>query len=177
LTRDQNTEHVFELLDWTLAAVQADGHARPDVETPGRKTADRHRAMVEAVLVRLYQHHGRNDSLEAIAGMVDTSPFHLARVFRRLTGRTIHDYRNQIRLCRALELLESQAPEGRGRADKTGALSPRRRHLPVDLTALALELGFASHSHFTTAFGKAFGVPPSEIGRRRIQELLKLARF
>ena len=30
-----------------------------------------------------------------------------------------------------------------------------------DLTMLALDLGFSSHSHFTAAFRRAFGSPPS----------------
>jgi AraC-like DNA-binding protein len=33
----------------------------------------------------------------------------------------------------------------------------------VDLTALALELGFSSHSHFTDSFRKEFGCTPSAI--------------
>lgn len=31
-----------------------------------------------------------------------------------------------------------------------------------DLTALGLDLGFASHSHFTTAFRQVYGRSPSE---------------
>ena len=34
-----------------------------------------------------------------------------------------------------------------------------------DLTALALDLGFSSHSHFTAAFRRAFGRPPAEFRR------------
>jgi AraC family transcriptional regulator len=36
----------------------------------------------------------------------------------------------------------------------------------TDLAALALDLGFASHSHFSDAFRRAFGVAPSECRRR-----------
>jgi AraC-like DNA-binding protein len=32
-----------------------------------------------------------------------------------------------------------------------------------NLTELAFQLGFSSHSHFTLAFRKAFGVPPTQI--------------
>jgi len=31
-----------------------------------------------------------------------------------------------------------------------------------DLTSLALDLGFSSHSHFTLAFRRAFGCTPSQ---------------
>lgn len=35
------------------------------------------------------------------------------------------------------------------------------------LSRLALDLGFSSHSHFTTLFHRVFGVPPSVLKRRR----------
>jgi len=78
-------------------------------------------------------------SLGAIARMVGASPFHLARVFRAHARVPIHAYRTQLRLRASLE-----------------ALVDRR-----DITALALDLGFASHAHFTTAFRRAFGTTPS----------------
>jgi AraC-like DNA-binding protein len=42
-----------------------------------------------------------------------------------------------------------------------------------DLTALALELGFSSHSHFTDAFRAEFGRAPSRIRRSTLRELSK----
>ena len=45
----------------------------------------------------------------------------------------------------------------------------------ADLTDLALDLGYSSHSHFTAAFRKAFGVTPSAFRRKatgqRVREL------
>jgi AraC-like DNA-binding protein len=42
-----------------------------------------------------------------------------------------------------------------------------------DITGLALDLGFYSHSHFSNSFRKAFGMTPSSyramIGTRQIQ--------
>jgi AraC-like DNA-binding protein len=35
----------------------------------------------------------------------------------------------------------------------------------TDITSLALDLGFSSHSHFTLAFRSAFGCTPSEFRR------------
>ena len=51
----------------------------------------------------------------------------------------LHAYLTQLRLARAL----TELPH----AD--------------DLTGLALELGFSSHSHFSARFRRAFGVSPS----------------
>jgi AraC-like DNA-binding protein len=42
-----------------------------------------------------------------------------------------------------------------------------------DLTALGLRLGFSHHSHFTEAFRRAFGVPPSRL--RSAEQLGRLA--
>jgi len=83
--------------------------------------------------------------LEDIARAVHSSTFQLARVFHRETGLALHQYRTRLRLRAALErLVESE----------------------TDLTALALDLGFSSHSHFTSAFHRAFGLTPSECRRR-----------
>jgi AraC family transcriptional regulator len=79
-------------------------------------------------------------TLATIARAIDCSVFHLCRSFRRATGLTLHDYRNQLRLRLALERLEQGERE---------------------LTQLALEFGYSSHSHFTAAFHRSFDLPPS----------------
>jgi AraC-like DNA-binding protein len=45
-----------------------------------------------------------------------------------------------------------------------------------DLTALALDVGFSSHSHFSAAFRRAFGMTPSQFrdtSRRRLPRSLR----
>ena len=101
---------------------------------------ERHRVLALALERRLIDRFTADDDLAALADAVGASPFHAARVFRACTGASLHAYRNHLRLCAALERLAA----------------PR-----CDLTALALELGYSSHSHFTTAFRRAFGCPPS----------------
>lgn len=88
----------------------------------------------------------RPASLEALARQVGVSAFHLCRLFRRHTGMTLHAYRSELRLRHALDHLVD-----------------RRR----DLTRIALDLGFSSHSHFTAAFRRAFGMTPSSFVTRR----------
>ena len=76
-------------------------------------------------------------------------------MFRAETGFTLAGYRQALRLRAALERLPPT---------------------PGDLTTLALELGFSSHSHFTASFTREFGVPPSSIrNTRRAQALLDAA--
>jgi len=70
------------------------------------------------------------------------SAFHLARRFRLHTGMSLHGFRNQLRMTLALD---------------------RLREGERSISALALELGFASHAHFTVAFRRAFGMAPSQM--------------
>ena len=79
-------------------------------------------------------------TLTVIARAVQCSVFHLCRSFRRATGLTLHAYRDEVRLRLALERLENGER---------------------DLTRLALDLGYSSHSHFTAAFRRSFRTPPS----------------
>ena len=103
---------------------------------------DAHRALAEAAKELLVSTMTEPLSLHELAARLAVSPFHLARVFRRETGYSLHAYRIHLRLRQALMRL----PESRG-----------------NLTGLALELGFASHSHFTDTFRRTFGVPPSAV--------------
>ena len=94
-------------------------------------------------------------SLHQLARRLHASAFHLARVFRAETGFSVHGFRQSLRLRAALE-----------------QVSARRN----DLTALALELGFSSHSHFTERFRNEFGVPPSRVrDDRHVRDLLEVA--
>jgi AraC-like DNA-binding protein len=77
--------------------------------------------------------------LADVGRAVGASPAYLTHVFRRVEGTSLHQYLTQLRLARALVEL------------------PRTE----DLTSLALETGFSSHSHFTRSFRRAFGVTPS----------------
>jgi AraC family transcriptional regulator len=82
---------------------------------------------------------GRPIKLAEIGRMVGASPTYLTHLFRAVEGIPLHRYLTQLRLARALVELPHAS----------------------DLTALALELGFSSHSHFSAAFRRAFGLTPS----------------
>jgi AraC family transcriptional regulator len=75
-----------------------------------------------------------------VAHAVGASPAYLTDLFRRLEGVSMHRYVAQLRLARALVELPH--------AD--------------DLSTLALDVGFSSHSHFSAAFRRAFGCTPSQ---------------
>lgn len=127
-------EASLSLLDHTLV--------RPRIA----EVAPAHRELADATRRLLAQRFADHDSLQVIANTLGTSAFHLARVFRRATGRSLHAHRTELRIRAAIERLPA--------AD--------------DLAALAVELGFSSHSHFTAAFKKHVGVAPSQARRARI---------
>jgi AraC-like DNA-binding protein len=108
---------------------------------PRRRAADSRRAaLVEEAKSIVATRFREAIGLDGLARMLDVSPFHLARVFRARTGYSLHRYRAELRLRAALDLLAGG---------------------PWDLTSIALDLGYASHSHFSDAFQRAFGVTPS----------------
>lgn len=118
------------------------GARRAPVDGPTRR---RHRDLVEATRVVLARDLDRNRTLAEVAAEVDCSPYHLSRLFRGHTGASLHAYRDQLRLRHALLRLRD----------------PR-----ADLTELALDAGYSSHSHFGSAFRRAFGLPPSAVRER-----------
>lgn len=131
-------ESVFELLDRVFAA--AYGRRRP--QSPASKRTNRD--VVHATTTLLGRRFADALTLTSIARDVGTSVFHLCRRFKRATGLTLHEYRDQLRLRTALERLET----GNG-----------------SLTDVALDLGYSSHSHFTANFRRAFGAMPSQARR------------
>jgi AraC-like DNA-binding protein len=82
--------------------------------------------------------------LADVAHAVGASPAYLTDVFSRIEGVPLHRYLTQLRLARALVEL----PDAH------------------DITTLALDLGFSSHSHFTVVFRRAFGCAPSEFRKQ-----------
>jgi AraC family transcriptional regulator len=78
-------------------------------------------------------------SLSQIANAIGASPAYLTDLFHRIEGMPIYRYQTRLRLARAL----GQLPHAE------------------DITQLALDLGFSSHSHFSSAFRSTFGITPS----------------
>ena len=102
-------------------------------------TAGQRRLVDRAKLV-LASDHARRWTLAEIAAEVGGSPVHLTRVFQAVEGMPLYRYQRRLRLARALDLISQYD----------------------DLTALGLDLGFSSHSHFTAAFREVYGYTPSE---------------
>jgi AraC family transcriptional regulator len=79
-------------------------------------------------------------SLSQIASDLGVTSIYLTQCFKRSEGMPLYRYQTLLRLSRALDRL------------------PERD----DITDLAFELGFSSHSHFTAAFRSELGTTPSQ---------------
>jgi AraC-like DNA-binding protein len=105
--------------------------------SPGRqKLVDRAKLVLSADLARRW-------TLAEIATEVGVSPVYLTQVFQQVEAVPLYRYQLRLRLARALDLL--------GQYD--------------DLTTLSMDLGFSSHSHFSSAFRQAYGRTPAEFQR------------
>jgi AraC-like DNA-binding protein len=99
--------------------------------------------LVDRAKLVLSSDPARRWTLSDIGTEVGVSPVYLTQVFRQVEGMPLYRYHMNLRLSRALEL--------------AGEYS--------DLTALALDLGFSSHSHFTQTFRMTYGTSPTEFKR------------
>jgi AraC family transcriptional regulator len=99
--------------------------------------------LVDRVKLVLASDPARRWSLAEIAAEVRGSPVYLTQVFQQVEGLPLYRYQLRLRLARALDLLAQYD----------------------DLTALSLDLGFSSHSHFSAAFRQVYGRSPSEFKR------------
>ena len=100
------------------------------------------RDLLEAVRVVILSNPGQHHSLAQLAQAVGSSPFHLTRTCRKVSGIPLHQYVLRLRMAIALERIRGGA---------------------TALSRLAFELGFSSHSHFTVTFRKTYGLTPTEL--------------
>jgi AraC-like DNA-binding protein len=98
-----------------------------------RRLADRVKVLLAGDLSRRWK-------LAEIAAEIGGSPVYLTQVFQQVEGIPLYRYHLRLRLARALDLIARYE----------------------DLSALAAELGFSSHSHFTAAFRQAYGRSPTD---------------
>ena len=112
--------------------------------TTQRSAPRTRRALVERALRYMISHADRRVGLTEIGGAVGASPAYLTQVFREIVGVPLYRYEVNLRLARARDLVSGYD----------------------DLATLALNFGFSSHSHFATAFRRAYGCTPAEFRRQ-----------
>jgi len=95
----------------------------------------------------MYTQLDQDLTLKALAAASYLSPFHFARLFKKLTGSTPHNYLAGIRAARAQLLLAETE---------------------LSVTQIGSRVGYLSASHFTKAFRLATGTTPREFRKALI---------
>jgi len=108
-------------------------------------TQRRRRDLVETVKLMISERLERPPSLTELADVLDCSPYHLSHTFHATAGLSLRRYLRRLRARVAAERLAAGASR---------------------LTPLALDLGYADHSHFTNSFRREWGVSPSTFRSR-----------
>lgn len=90
----------------------------------------------------LGQEFRRIKSLVDLSRRLHVSASYLARSYRRATGASLHSKVTRLRIAEALRCLGDGA---------------------TNLTTLALDLGYSSHSHFSAEFRRHIGRSPSDL--------------
>lgn len=108
-----------------------------------QKLVDRAKLVLSSDLARRW-------TLAEVAAEVGVSPVYLTQVFQQVEGLPLYRYQLRLRLARALDLLGEYA-------DRRGRVS--------DLSTLSMDLGFSSHSHFSSAFRQVYGRTPVDFQR------------
>ncbi len=84
-------------------------------------------------------------SVSSLAALAHLSPHHFARLFKHVTGRTVHQYVLHQRLQLGYRLVAST---------------------DLPLSRVATDTGFADESHFIRHFNSAFGLTPGALRKR-----------
>jgi len=140
LLRHSLRQNIAEPLEAeTLALTLVQRALGPRTTHAAGASVGRQRLVDRAKLV-LASDLARRWTLAEVAAEVRGSPVYLTQVFQQVEGLPLYRYQLRLRLARALDLLAQYD----------------------DLTALSLDLGFSSHSHFSAAFREAYGRSPSQ---------------
>ena len=105
---------------------------------------------IDRVIDYLRDHLDKPLKLEDLAKVACFSEFHFHRVFGAMTGETLNDFTNRLRLEKAARLL---------------------RYSEQSLTDIALDCGFSSSATFSRAFRTGYDTSPSQF--RKSAEIKK----
>ena len=100
---------------------------------------------IALVLQCINKEYEASHTLDALASMANLSKFHFLREFKRITGQSPIEYRNDLRIEHAKELLLDTA---------------------LSVGEIGARVGYLSPSHFCDAFKNRVGISPREYRER-----------
>jgi two-component system response regulator YesN len=111
--------------------------------------ADLNNTFIKQAKAYIEQNYNTDVSLSVIGQKCNLNPSYCSQLFKKKTGKTIVQYRTEIRMKKALDLLH--------RSDYT-------------ITEIALLIGYTDISHFSKTFKNFFGKSPSEYRISEVQD-------
>jgi len=103
---------------------------------------DSEREKIHAALAVIEQNIDQPHTIKELSRKVAMNECYLKKGFKALTGKTIHEYQQEVRINKAKELLKTNGQT---------------------VTDVANTLGYSSISHFSTAFKRVTGMKPCEL--------------
>ncbi len=103
---------------------------------------DSERDKITDAVALIEQQTGKPYTIKDLARKVAMNECYLKKGFKTITGKTIHEYQQELRINRAKDLLQNQG---------------------YSVTSAAFELGYSSIAHFSTAFKRVTGMKPCEL--------------
>lgn len=89
----------------------------------------------------IMEHYMDDISLEDVASVVEVSPYYLSKIFKEKEGVNFIDYLTDLRMKKAVELLEANT---------------------LSVKEVSFEVGYQDPNYFSRIFKKNFGVTPTE---------------
>jgi AraC family transcriptional regulator len=123
-----------------LLASLSSAFSYPTTAERGCRLGPAQRLRIEQARALLASSPATRWDLGSLGRALGCSPFHLSRQFRAATGETVSRYLLRLRLGMAVQRLAGGER---------------------NIAALAVETGFAHHSHFSARFRSAFGMTPA----------------
>ncbi len=100
------------------------------------------RIKIQEACQHIAAQEGRPFTIRELARKVAMNECYLKKGFKAITGKTIHEYQQELRIGKAKELLEVHK---------------------LSVTDVSVTLGYSSISHFSTAFKRVTGMKPCEL--------------
>jgi AraC-like DNA-binding protein len=96
---------------------------------------------VQKALLSIFNSSGSPPSESELASRLGITPEYLSRLFRKVMQKSYRDYITEMRISKAQELL---------------------RYTKLSITDIAMEVGYQTHSYFTSKFRMITGVTPTK---------------
>lgn len=100
-----------------------------------------HQRVIESVRTYIMNNFSRQLTLDDLAGYVKLSPAYLAFIFKEVTGFTVMDYLTRTRIDAAKKYLHQ---------------------VDLNISEVAVKVGYDDPNYFSNVFRKIVGVPPSK---------------